>query len=210
CGSPWQSKPDRTGCARKPLPVGCVKPAKVSTLDHSWPIADLAYSLPVPGPSGHDGTLWPAEAPRCRSTCRGRAPIDAALGHQYRPRCRSPSSRAPAKDVTMTQPKEAALAPEQSARAWPFEEARRLVKRLENLSGGASKPVVFETGYGPSGLPHIGTFGEVARTSMVRHAFEVLTGGRRKTRLVCFSDDMDGLRKVPDNVPNRDLLAAHI
>src|SRR5262249_8483487 len=111
CGSPWQSKPDRTGCARKPLPVGCVKPAKVSTLDHSWPIADLAYSLPVPGPSGHDGTLWPAEAPRCRSTCRGRAPIDAALGHQYRPRCRSPSSRAPAKDVTMAQPKEAALAP---------------------------------------------------------------------------------------------------
>ena len=70
--------------------------------------------------------------------------------------------------------------------------------------------MIFETGYGPSGLPHIGTFGEVARTSMVRHAFEVLTEGRRKTRLVCFSDDMDGLRKVPDNVPNRDMLAAHI
>ena len=110
----------------------------------------------------------------------------------------------------MAQPTEAALAPEQSARAWPFEEARRLVKRLELLRGGATKPVVFETGYGPSGLPHIGTFGEVASTSMVRHAFEVLTGGRRKTRLVCFSDDMDGLRKVPDNVPNRDMLAAHI
>ena len=109
----------------------------------------------------------------------------------------------------MAQPKKAALAA-QSARAWPFEEARRLVKRLENLRDGATKPVVFETGYGPSGLPHIGTFGEVARTSMVRHAFEVLTGGRRKTRLVCFSDDMDGLRKVPDNVPNRDMLAAHI
>ena len=76
--------------------------------------------------------------------------------------------------------------------------------------GGADKTVIFETGYGPSGLPHIGTFGEVARTAMVRHAFEVLTEGRRKTRLVCFSDDMDGLRKVPDNVPNKDMLAAHL
>ncbi len=94
------------------------------------------------------------------------------------------------------------------AKAWPFEEARRLVKRLEKLPGGADKTVIFETGYGPSGLPHIGTFGEVARTSMVRHAFEVLTDGRWKTRLVCFSDDMDGLRKVPDNVPNKELLAA--
>ncbi len=94
------------------------------------------------------------------------------------------------------------------AKAWPFEEARRLIKRLERDPGGADKTVLFETGYGPSGLPHIGTFGEVARTSMVRHAFEVLTEGRRKTRLVCFSDDMDGLRKVPDNVPNKELLAA--
>ena len=95
-----------------------------------------------------------------------------------------------------------------SAKAWPFEEARRLIKRLERIPGGAEKAVIFETGYGPSGLPHIGTFGEVARTSMVRHAFDVLTEGRRKTRLVCFSDDMDGLRKVPDNVPNKELLAA--
>src|SRR3974377_1511620 len=110
----------------------------------------------------------------------------------------------------MAQPKKAAPAAVQSARAWPVEEARRLVKRLENLGDGSTKPVVFETGYGPSGLPHIGTFGEVARTSMVRHAFEVLTEGRRNTRLLCFSDDMDGLRKVPDNVPNRDMLAAHI
>ncbi len=94
------------------------------------------------------------------------------------------------------------------AKAWPFEEARRLIKRLEKLKGGPDKTVIFETGYGPSGLPHIGTFGEVARTSMVRHAFEVLTGGERKTRLVCFSDDMDGLRKVPTNVPNPELLAA--
>ena len=92
------------------------------------------------------------------------------------------------------------------ARAWPFEEARRLIKRLDRVKGGADKTVIFETGYGPSGLPHIGTFGEVARTSMVRHAFEALTDGKRKTRLICFSDDMDGLRKVPDNVPNKEML----
>jgi len=92
----------------------------------------------------------------------------------------------------------------QSAAAWPFEEARKLVARLERT--GKSE-AVFETGYGPSGLPHIGTFGEVARTSMVRHAFRVLTGDRVPTRLVAFSDDMDGLRKVPDNVPNQELLA---
>jgi lysyl-tRNA synthetase class 1 len=95
--------------------------------------------------------------------------------------------------------------------AWPFEEARRLIARLEKLrsdKGTAERPVIFETGYGPSGLPHIGTFGEVARTSMVRHAFHLLTEGKRKSRLICFSDDMDGLRKVPDNVPNPDLLRA--
>ena len=80
------------------------------------------------------------------------------------------------------------------AKAWPFEEARRLIARLERIPGGRDKTVLFETGYGPSGLPHIGTFGEVARTSMVRHAFEVLTG--RKTKLLCFSDDMDGMRKI--------------
>ena len=67
---------------------------------------------------------------------------------------------------------------------------------------------MFETGYGPSGLPHIGTFGEVARTTMVRHAFRVLTDDKVKTRLIAFSDDMDGLRKVPDNVPNKDMLAS--
>ena len=64
--------------------------------------------------------------------------------------------------------------------------------------------MLFETGYGPSGLPHIGTFGEVARTTMVRHAFRVLTDDKIKTRLLAFSDDMDGLRKVPDNVPNKE------
>ncbi len=96
------------------------------------------------------------------------------------------------------------------ARAWPFEEARRLIARLDRMPGGKEKTVIFETGYGPSGLPHIGTFGEVARTSMVRHAFEALTEGRRKTRLICFSDDMDGLRKVPDNVPNKEMLLKHL
>ncbi len=96
------------------------------------------------------------------------------------------------------------------ARAWPFEEARRIVKRMETLKAGPDKTVIFETGYGPSGLPHIGTFGEVARTAMVRHAFEILTEGKRATRLICFSDDMDGLRKVPDNVPNKDMLAAYL
>ncbi len=94
------------------------------------------------------------------------------------------------------------------AKAWPFEEARRLIARLAKVKGGDEKTVIFETGYGPSGLPHIGTFGEVARTSMVRHAFELLTDGRRQTRLICFSDDMDGLRKVPSNVPNQELLHA--
>jgi lysyl-tRNA synthetase class 1 len=98
----------------------------------------------------------------------------------------------------------------QDARAWPFEEARKVLKRLEKAKGSAEKTVIFETGYGPSGLPHIGTFGEVARTAMVRHAFEVLTEGRIATRLVCFSDDMDGLRKVPDNVPNQEMLRAHL
>ena len=91
--------------------------------------------------------------------------------------------------------------------AWPFEEARKLLQRLKKHP---RSEVVFETGYGPSGLPHIGTFGEVARTGMVRHAFEVLTDRAVKTRLIVFSDDMDGLRKVPDNVPNRGMLEAHL
>ena len=94
------------------------------------------------------------------------------------------------------------------SKAWPFEEARKIIARYEK--GGYPETVLFETGYGPSGLPHIGTFGEVARTSMVRHAFKVLTEGRVKTKILCFSDDMDGLRKVPDNVPRRDLLEKHL
>ncbi|MCE4224704.1 lysine--tRNA ligase [Methylobacterium sp. C25] len=92
-----------------------------------------------------------------------------------------------------------------TAAAWPFEEARKLLARLERKP---KAEVLFETGYGPSGLPHIGTFGEVARTSMVRHAFRVLTNDSVPTRLIAFSDDMDGLRKVPTNVPNQDRLTA--
>ena len=83
-------------------------------------------------------------------------------------------------------------------KAWPFEEARKLIERVERTS---KSEVIFETGYGPSGLPHIGTFGEVVRTTMVRHAFRVLTGDAVKTRLIAFSDDMDGLRKVPTIFP---------
>ncbi len=95
-----------------------------------------------------------------------------------------------------------------SSKAWPFEEARKLVKRVEKR--GKSHPVLFETGYGPSGLPHIGTFGEVARTTMVRTAFRLLTKDEVPTRLICFSDDMDGLRKVPTNVPNQEMMAQYI
>src|SRR6202166_4150758 len=90
----------------------------------------------------------------------------------------------------------------ENSSAWPFEEARKIVARLQKRPKDV---VIFETGYGPSGLPHIGTFAEVARTSMVRHAFRVLTDDKNKTRLIAFSCDMDSLRKVPDNVPNRDM-----
>lgn len=95
------------------------------------------------------------------------------------------------------------------AKAWPFEQARAVLKRVERfgMTGGA---VIFETGYGPSGLPHIGTFGEVARTAMVQHAFRVLTNDAYPTRLIAFSDDMDGMRKIPGNVPNTAMLEAHL
>jgi lysyl-tRNA synthetase class 1 len=95
----------------------------------------------------------------------------------------------------------------EQSNAWPFEEARKIVARLKKTP---KQEVIFETGYGPSGLPHIGTFGEVARTTMVRHAFRVLTDDKITARLIAFSDDMDGLRKVPDNVPNKDMLAQHL
>jgi lysyl-tRNA synthetase class 1 len=99
------------------------------------------------------------------------------------------------------------LAAAAKSKAWPFEEARKIVARLEKHP---KKEVLFETGYGPSGLPHIGTFGEVARTTMVRHAFHVLTQNQIPSKLLSFSDDMDGMRKVPENVPNQELLKANL
>jgi len=97
-----------------------------------------------------------------------------------------------------------------AAKAWPFEEARKLAGRVARRRAAGLKvdSVLFETGYGPSGLPHIGTFGEVARTSWVRRAFQAMSDV--PTRLIAFSDDMDGLRKVPDNVPNQEMLHAYL
>ncbi|NHN85002.1 lysine--tRNA ligase [Acetobacter musti] len=92
-------------------------------------------------------------------------------------------------------------------KAWPFAEARKLAEHVAT-KGDDERPALLETGYGPSGLPHIGTFGEVARTSWVRQAYTAMTG--RPTRLLAFSDDMDALRKVPDNVPNREMLTQFI
>ena len=103
----------------------------------------------------------------------------------------------------MTNLRDAAL----NSKAWPFEEARKLVKRYEKAPPEKGH-VLFETGYGPSGLPHIGTFGEVLRTTMIRRAFEVISD--IPTRLICFSDDMDGMRKVPENVPNPEMLQANL
>ncbi|SFS11160.1 lysine--tRNA ligase [Sphingomonas jatrophae] len=94
-----------------------------------------------------------------------------------------------------------------ASKAWPYEEARKLLARYPD-GAPAKGHILFETGYGPSGLPHIGTFNEVLRTTMVRRAFAELSDV--PTRLVAFSDDMDGLRKVPDNVPNQAMLAEHL
>ena len=97
-------------------------------------------------------------------------------------------------------------------KSWPFLEAKVLIERLKKNKKfdfiNDDNPVLFETGYGPSGLPHIGTFGEVARTTMVQNAFFHLTG--KATKLICFSDDMDGFRKVPENVPNQTMLSEHL
>ncbi|MFC3612323.1 lysine--tRNA ligase [Lutimaribacter marinistellae] len=94
-----------------------------------------------------------------------------------------------------------------ASKAWPFEEARRVLKRYQKAPPEKGF-VLFETGYGPSGLPHIGTFGEVARTTMIRRAFEAISD--IPTKLICFSDDMDGMRKVPGNVPNQEMLREHL
>ncbi len=103
----------------------------------------------------------------------------------------------------MSEIREAAM----SSKAWPFEEARRVLKRYEKAPPEKGY-VLFETGYGPSGLPHIGTFGEVLRTTMIRRAFELISD--IPTKMICFSDDLDGMRKVPGNVPNRDMLHEHL
>ncbi|MBJ7526397.1 MAG: lysine--tRNA ligase, partial [Sphingomonadaceae bacterium] len=103
----------------------------------------------------------------------------------------------------MTDHRDIALA----SKAWPYEEARRLLKRYPHGKADG-QAIIFECGYGPSGLPHIGTFNEVLRTTMVRNAFRTLSDA--PTRLIEFSDDMDGLRKVPDNVPNQAMLAEHL
>ncbi len=106
-------------------------------------------------------------------------------------------------DDDMTTLRDAAM----TSKAWPFEEARRLLKRYE-ADPDRKGYVLFETGYGPSGLPHIGTFGEVLRTTMIRRAFEVISDV--PTKLICFSDDLDGMRKVPGNVPQQDMLSEHM
>ena len=91
-------------------------------------------------------------------------------------------------------------------KSWPFVEAKKILKRLDTEQ--PKKKIIFETGYGPSGLPHIGTFGEVLRTNMVRFCFEKLTG--LETDLIEYSDDMDGYRKVPDNVTNKEQLSKYL
>ncbi|MBT5570813.1 MAG: lysine--tRNA ligase, partial [Alphaproteobacteria bacterium] len=99
----------------------------------------------------------------------------------------------------------------QAAKAWPFQEARTVIDRLGGADASNTPDkgyVLFETGYGPSGLPHIGTFGEVARTTMVRNAFAAMSD--IPTKLIAFSDDMDGLRKVPENVPEQEMLTEHL
>src|ERR1700758_3697459 len=101
----------------------------------------------------------------------------------------------------------AATADQSQLDLWPYEEARKLAERVRNY--GPDDPVVFESGFGPSGLPHLGTMAEVLRPSYVRHAFELLHP-QRKSRLIVFIDDMDGLRKVPESVPQREQMAAYV
>jgi lysyl-tRNA synthetase, class I len=103
----------------------------------------------------------------------------------------------------MTKLRDAAM----NSKAWPFEEARRVLKRYEKKAPEKGY-VLFETGYGPSGLPHIGTFGEVQRTTMIRRAFEIISD--IPTRLICFSDDVDGMRKVPENVPQQEMMKENL
>ena len=115
----------------------------------------------------------------------------------------------PTKATSPLQITDELVAAAERSTAWPFKEARKIIARLERLPDRTG-PVMFETGYGPSGLPHIGTFGEVARTNMVRTAFRLLGRDQTPTRLIVFSDDMDGLRKVPDNIPRPEMIAEHL
>jgi lysyl-tRNA synthetase, class I len=120
---------------------------------------------------------------------------------------RGTEPRAKASGIMTTDISAAVRAAALTSKAWPYEEARKLLKRYPDGKPGGM-PIVLECGYGPSGLPHLGTFNEVLRTTMVRHAFQTLSDA--PTRLIEFSDDMDGLRKVPDNVPNQAMLAEHL
>jgi lysyl-tRNA synthetase class 1 len=132
--------------------------------------------------------------------------VEASMPEAKAARASGASKAKPSRKIEVTSE---LLAHAHVSKAWPFEEARKVLSRLKRIPKPTGA-IIFETGYGPSGLPHIGTFGEVARTTMVRHAFRVLTEDKIPTRLICFSDDMDGLRKVPDNVPNKEMLAEHL
>jgi lysyl-tRNA synthetase class 1 len=91
--------------------------------------------------------------------------------------------------------------------SWPFVEAKKMLRERKSFIEKKGK-ITLQTGYGPSGLPHIGTFGEVARTSMMVNALKHLTD--LPTEIITFSDDMDGLRKVPENVPKKELLEKNL
>jgi lysyl-tRNA synthetase class 1 len=197
---------------RRPAAETSSAPGRRRTPPKAAAVAADAPAKP-PRTRAKSGAAGSGEAPDHATTTgknkapgKTKAPAKAKSPAKPRAPSKPRAAKKPARRSIALDPAFVAVAGE--ARSWPFEEARRLIQRLERLPGGADKTVMFQTGYGPSGLPHIGTFGEVARTSMVRHAFELLTEGKRKTRLVCFSDDMDGLRKVPDNVPNPELLRA--
>ena len=96
----------------------------------------------------------------------------------------------------------------ENLKSWPFVEAKRIINNLDNSERKNKNSIILQTGYGPSGLPHIGTFGEVVRTSMIKNSLDHLTN--YKSKIITFSDDMDGLRKVPENVPNKDMLKEFI
>jgi lysyl-tRNA synthetase class 1 len=150
----------------------------------------------------------PAKPPSAKPGRRTAEPqVEASMSHAKEASRASGSSKP--KPCPMIEVSSELLAHAHVSKAWPFEEARKVLSRLKRIPKPTGA-IIFETGYGPSGLPHIGTFGEVARTTMVRHAFRVLTEDKIPTRLICFSDDMDGLRKVPDNVPNKEMLAEHL